>query len=284
MSDPSALVDAVNRQMGCGLVPTEIARYGETSGAVFVKWPDGRDGVLTVATVPVGRMRQTAGLLGMLRDRGLPVPRQDLIVELPDGMVAVVQERLPGSPPTRTDAVVVDKMVEFNERFAGLLADRPDIPPQPLSRPDFEETLAGHDDRTRRMLDRIRTAYFGEMTGTDVLHPDFTVPNVLFDESGTVTGLVDWNNGIARGDRGFALVALRYDLLWDAGSANGGQLDVQPGTIERLDEHLAAMLEPEAVRSYWAHLTLHKLHYAIVFNNPDSIDMQLRLGESMLAY
>jgi aminoglycoside phosphotransferase (APT) family kinase protein len=278
MSDPAAIVEAVNKHAGCGLVPIEVARHGETSGAVFVKWPDGRDGVLTVATVPADRMRQTAELLETLGD--LPVPRQQLIVTLPDGTVAVVQERLPGSPPSRTDAGVIDKMVELNERLTGRLADRPDIPMQPLAQPECEKTLAGHDDRSRRMLDRIRLAYRGEMTGNDLLHPDFTVPNILFDETGTITGLVDWNNGAARGDRGFALASLRYDLLWDSWSADGGQLDVQPGTIERLDE----MLDSALLQRYWAHLTLRKLHFAIIFNDAKSIDMQLRLGESLLAH
>jgi aminoglycoside phosphotransferase (APT) family kinase protein len=282
MSDPTAIVEAVNKHAKCGLVPTAVARHGETSGAVFVKWPDGRDGVLTVATVSAGRMHQTAELLAMLRDNGVPAPKHDLIVELPDGMVAVVQERLPGSPPSRTDAEVIDKMVELNERLAGLLSDRPDIPVQPLALPECEKTLAGHDDRSRHMLDRIRATITHEMTGNDLLHPDFTVPNVLFDGTASITGLVDWNNGIARGDRGFALVSLRYDLAWDAWSADGGQLDVQPGAIERLDEHLATMLEPELMRLYWAHLTLRKLHFAIKFNNTESIDMQLRLGESIL--
>lgn len=278
----SAIVDAVNKHAGCGLVESGRARHGETSGAVFVRWPDGRDGVLTVATIPVDRMRQTAEVLATLRDRGLPVPIQQLIAELPDGTVAVVQERLPGSPPSRTDVTVVDKMVELNECFAGLLANRPDIPMQPLTRAEHEKTLADFDDRSRRMLDRIRQAGTDEMTGNDVVHPDFTVPNILFDRAGNITGLVDWNNGIARGDGGFALVSLRYDLLWDAWSANGGQLDVQPGAIERLDEHIAARVDPQLMRRYWAHLTLHKLHYGIIFNSAESIEMQLRLGESVL--
>jgi hypothetical protein len=35
---------------------------------------------------------------------------------------------------------------------------------------------------------------------------------MLYDQSGRVTGIVDWNFGVARGDRHFALVKLRNDL------------------------------------------------------------------------
>lgn len=189
---------------------------------------------------------------------------------------------MPGSPPSYTDAAGIDTMVALNERCAQLFADRPDVPIHSLALPECEKTLAGHDDQTRRMLDRIRAAGTAEMSGNDLVHPDFTVPNILFDAGKMVTGLVDWNNGVARGDRRFGLVALRYDLVWDSWSADGGQLDVRPGAVERLDEHIAALLQPDLLRRYWAHLTLYKLHFAIVFNHPASIEMQLRLGNSLL--
>jgi hypothetical protein len=32
------------------------------------------------------------------------------------------------------------------------------------------------------------------------MHPDYTLGNVLFSH-GEITGIVDWNGGIARGDR-----------------------------------------------------------------------------------
>lgn len=86
---------------------------------------------MTQATVPAARMRQTADVLEMARHRGLPVPRHELTVELDNGVVAVVQERLPGTQASHVDAEGVDALVAVNDRFAGLLADRPDVPIPP---------------------------------------------------------------------------------------------------------------------------------------------------------
>ena len=276
----------VNEQAGCDLTLIGQAEHGETMGAVYVRWPDGGEGVISTATVALQQMRQTADVLAAMRERGLPVPRHDLVVELADGTVAAVQERLPGAPVRHTDATVIEAMLALNERFAGLLADRPDIPVRPLwlreSAPDYprHKLLANHDARTRRMLALIREAGSGEpheMTGYDVVHNDYTVPNVLFDEAGQISGIVDWNSGISRGDRRFAPVALRFDLTW-AMWCGDERTNVQQEAIDRVDAYLAKALDPTLLRLYWAHCTLYKLHWAIMFNNPEVIDIHLRLG------
>lgn len=282
------LVSRINERAGCGLVHLGDADSGETAGAAYVRWPDGRPGVVTRATVPAARMRQTADVLEMARLQGLPVPRHELTVELDDGVVAVVQERLPGTHAFQVDAAVIEALVAVNDRFAGLLAQRPDvpIPPLNLSRPGTgdprHEMVDHHSNRSRRILRRIReigAVSPAEMTGTDLVHPDFTAPNVLFDDAARVTGVIDWNNGAARGDRHFALVKLLFDLTWDAASPAGGHQHVQAGATDRLETHLHQAVPPHLLQLYWAHWTLTMLGWTIPSGDPAVVDLHLDLGE-----
>lgn len=282
------LVRRINQRAGCGLVYLGDAELGETAGAGYVRWPDGRRSVVTQATVPAARMRQTAEVLEMARSRGLPFPRHELTVELDHGVVAVVQERLSGNHAARVDVHVIDALVAVNDRFAGLLADRPDtaIPPLNLSRGDAvdfrPEVVSRYSDRSRRLLRRIReigAASAEEMTGVDLVHLDFTVPNVLFDDAGRVTGVVDWNNGVARGDRHFSLVKLLFDLTWDAASPGGGRQHVQVGAIDRLETLLRQRVAPRLRQLYWGHWTLTMLSWTIASGDPAAVDVHLELGE-----
>ncbi len=282
------LVRRINQHTGSGLVHLGDADSGETSGAAYVRWPDGRRSVVTHATVSATRMRQTAHVLEMARDRGLPVPRHKLTVELDHGVVAVAQEQLPGTRAAHIDAAVIDALVAVNDRFAGLLAQRPDVPVPPLNLPRAGtsdpryELVNRYSDRSRRLLRRIQeigAASPAEMTGTDLVHPDFTAPNVLFDDAGQVTGVIDWNNGAARGDRHHALVKLLFDLTWDAASPTGGHQHVQAGATDRLETHLHQTVAPHLLRLYWAHWTLTMLNWTIPAGDPAVVDLHLDLGE-----
>ncbi|MGW5363305.1 phosphotransferase [Actinopolymorpha pittospori] len=289
--DAESLVGVVNERCGYGLTLVGEAEHGETSGAVYVRWPGGREGVITRTNRPLERMQQTAEVMDSLHGRGLPVPRQEP-VQLDDGYwrVLVLQERLPGSPPKVANAAVIEAMLAMSEHFTDALADRPDVPRRPLwlqrGSPDYprHDLLAGYDARTRRMLDLIReVGHDGpdELAGDDLVHPDYTPPNVLFDRGGQISGIVDWNGGVARGDRCFALVGLRADLTLGAWmQATNPQ--VHQEAIDRLDEYLTRVLDPTLMRRYWAHCTLHRLHWTITFNDAEAIAMGIRLGNLYL--
>ena len=116
----------------------------------------------------------------------------------------------------------MDAMVAMNERFAHLLTDRPDVPlPAAFPTSDgggdrWEETLGHYSDRTRRVLKRLHEIEGGEpyvMAGNDLLHTDYSLGNVLFDDNGQISGIVDWNFGADRGDRRYALLAIRANLV-----------------------------------------------------------------------
>lgn len=285
--DPVRLVAEVNQRANCDLSLVGVAERGDSGGALYVRWPDGSEGVLTRSPTSVERMRQTAEVLAEAHAAGLPVPRHDVVVELDHGMVAIVQERLAGVPARRIDADTIDAMVATNERFAGLLAHRPDvpIPAMHLRRSDFNranyELLELHSDRSRRLLHKIREvgeAEPHEMTGDDLVHPDLSFGNVLYDERGQVSGVVDWNWGALRGDRHFALVGIYIDLFWHT---------LAPGSswraaLDRLDQVIRELISPTLLRMYWAHITLDQLTYWISDNNADAIDRFLRFGEYRL--
>jgi aminoglycoside phosphotransferase (APT) family kinase protein len=296
VSDPSrrfpaeSVLAEVNESTASGLRFVGMAEAGASGGAAYVEWPDGRAGVLTQPYASVERMRLTAEILEFARSRGLPVPRHDLVVELADGSAAVVQERLPGAPTGRVDIGVIEALIAMNERFAGLLVERPDVPIPPLNlRPTTppnagQEILRQHSDRTRRILARIHEIGAdepSEMSGDDLLHIDYARSNVLWESPYRITGVIDWNLGIARGDRRFALVGLRRDLEWSR--LYPPELrPVDDAALDHLDDTLGNTIDPATLHRYWAHWTLSTLHGVIPMKSPDWTELFLSLGESRL--
>ena len=285
------LVTEVNLRTGIDLQVIGVAEHGQSGGAAFVRWPDGHAGVVTHSPLQLEDARRTADVLATARSVGLPVPHHELLVELAAGGTAVVQERLPGRPARRTDTRVIEAMLAVNEQFADLLAGRTDVRTPQLflreSGPVFprHEVLEGYSDRSRKLLRRIHevgAAEHHEMVGNDLVHPDFTVPNILFDDAGQISGVVDWNLGAIRGDRHWALIKLRFDLTWAAAFPDGEQTNTQQDAIERVDRAIDSSISPDLLQTYWAHWTLIQLHWAILHDPTEVIDLHLELGERHL--
>lgn len=262
--DARELLREVNRTTGAGLEFVAQAAAGQV-GAAFVRWPDGRDGVLTRGHGSVQDLRRTADVLDAARRLGLPVPRYDLLAELPDA-VGVVQERLPGNEPAVFDRKLLEAMIGLNAQFAGIVADRIDLPVPSMylleSGPGFclHESLERYDDSTRRLLGWIHEVGRSEpggMTGDDLVHLDFHTGNVLVDDTGAITGIVDWD-GIGRGDRLFGLVTLRFDA----------SVRLQGTDLTWFDELLESVLSPAVLRLYWAHMTLRQVDWSIRHHTP----------------
>jgi aminoglycoside phosphotransferase (APT) family kinase protein len=280
----------IKDRTGVALEVTGMVGHGDSSNAAYVRLPEGGAAVLTRPPVSAGQTRLTAEILDLARSRGLPVPRYLLVVPLADGGVAVVQERLPGDHVRWVDVYMVEAMVAVNDRFAGLLSGRQDVPAASLyleeSAPDHprHESLEGYSDRTRRLLDWIREIGAdlpSTAAGDDLLHLDYARGNVLCDSSGRITGVVDWNLGAARGDRNLALVWLRSDLEWSA-MFPPGQGGVEPAAIARLDRLLEERVEPGVLWGYWAHWSLVRLHWLILDGHRNPIELFLRLAEHRL--
>ncbi|MGI5151875.1 phosphotransferase [Plantactinospora sp. CA-294935] len=282
-------VSAINQRTGTGLRVIGRAPHGRLGGAIYASWPDGRLAVVTRFLGPLAEARRTAEVLAYVRDRGLPVPRHDLVVELDDG-VAFVQERLPSAPPRRMTPARVDAIVEINDRFTGALAARPDVPVRPLC-PDRSgdpcprhEVMEAHSPRSHWVLSemlRILQREPHEMVGNDLVHVDLTAANVLFDENDRATGVVDWNLGAYRGDRLFALVQTRLDREWFVRSPDADP--VENAAAAHLDEILVDRIAPATLRMYWAHWMLHQLSRVIGSASSEVIDWHLDVAESRLS-
>lgn len=279
------VVAAINRATDAGLTATGRALFGKLGGAIYAEWPDGRPAVITRFTGPADEADRTVDVLTYVRDRGLPVPRHEPAVRLGDG-VYFVQERLPSAPPQPLSPARMEAIVGVNDRFADALAERPDIPPPPLSRTDTRDprhaALAARGPRGRRVLDLIVRAigHAPLESGADLVHVDLSGANVLFDEHGTATAVVDWNLGAYRGDRHFALVQTRFDREWFVQSPDPDP--VETAAAHRLDEILAERLPADVLRRYWAQWLLHHLDRALRAAPPETIEWHLALAESRL--
>ena len=279
--DAEQLVRQVNASTQAGLEFRGLAAAGEV-GAAYVRWPDGRDGVLTRGHGDAGTLRRSAEILAAARERGLPVPAYDLIAELPDG-IGIIQERLPGSPPSVVDRSLLEAMVELNERFAGLLAGRPDVPVQSMYLLESGQgfslhgTLERYDDRTRRLLGWVhevgRSAPEPAMRGDDLVHLDYHTGNVLTDDAGRLTGVIDWD-GIGRGDRRFGLVTLRFDA-W------GRRLPDDDQTW--FDDLLDTTLDPSSLRVYWAAMSLRLVDWSIRHHTSTDVERWLALAKTRVS-
>lgn len=279
--DAEQLVRELNAATQAGLEFQGRAAEGEV-GAAFVRWPDGRDGVLTRGYGDVGALRRSAEILAAAKERGLPVPAYDLIAELPDG-IGIVQERLPGSPPAEVNRPLLEAMIDLSERFAGLLADHRDVPVPSMhlleSGPGFSihESLERYDDRTRRLLGWVHevghSAPEPTMDGDDLVHLDYHANNALVDDAGQLTGIIDWD-GIGRGDRRFGLVTLRFDA-WGRRLPDDDQA--------WFDDLLDATLDAKSLRIYWAAMSLRQVDWSIRHHTPAAVERWLDLAETRMS-
>lgn len=213
---------------------------GGQVGAAYVRWPDGHRSVLT-------RGPDVSHLLSVARAAGVPAPEYELV-----HASTVVQQLLPGTTARVPTARTVQSMIEINRRCRGVLAGRPDLPALRLhlreDGPGFclHGSLRSYDARTRHLLDQVEEigrAFPDTLEGDDLVHTDFHPENVLVDEAGNVTGVIDWD-GATRGDADFDLFTLRFDLAHRAPALH---VDV-PGAVALV---------------CWAHMSLRMVDWAI---------------------
>lgn len=286
--DDDAVVSAINHRYGAGLTVTGRSHLGRLGGAIFVEWPDEEPAVVTRFLGSLTEAQHAASILNHLQGKGLPVPRHQLVVELDDGVV-FVQQRLRASTPHRLTSARIDALVEINERFADALADKPEVAPAlGWCSGDVHrrcEHIAMHGPRARWIAgDVLRIIMQGPREigrDADLVHVDLSPANVLFDETDTAFAVVDWNLGVYRGDRHFALVQTRFDREWFVQSGNADP--VETAAARHLDDALTEMLPSDTLQFYWAHWFIHHLSKAVRNNYPPHvIDWQLEMAERRL--
>lgn len=226
-------------------------------GAAYVGWPDGHWSVLTCG--PAGEQWQAGALAAAARAAGVPAPRYELVADLGD-LTAVVQELMPGSSPATITRHTVESMLAVHERCRGLLADRADLDPPSLyllsDGPGFcmHTAMRTYDRRTARLLAEIHeigAAVPERLAGEDLVHFDFHPENVLVDDEGTVTAVVDWD-GAARSHGALDLMTLRFDLAHRS-----------PGLGWLVHDRLLAEAPAEVRLACWAHMALRLVDWSI---------------------
>src|SRR5882757_8187871 len=255
-SDAERLIHNLYEQTGHRLEFVGMPVLGETGGAAFVRWPDGRAGVMSRSARGKSELAHTGDILDHLRSHGIPAPRFDLIAELEDCTV-VVQERLPGEPtPRHIDRPMMAAIVSTAESFRGVLAGRHDVRLFELVLDGQRtDTLAGYDDRSRRLLGWITSvsARRPSIRGDDVIHCDYHRDNILFDTDRELTGIVDWHEGnLRRGDWRYHLINLAFDFAWAL--AREWNL-IDPAAMQLLNNAIAT-INPELLDTFWAHHAL----------------------------
>ena len=264
--DAPAVIERIAAITGVRLV-LEGPCPGGAGGAAYVRWPDGRRSVLT------GGHASTGPLLDLARAAGVPTARYELSARV-DGARIVVQQRLPGTPPVIVDAALVHRMLALNDRLAGLLTGRWDVPAVELylitDGPGFclHQPLKSYGPRTARLLDwvhEVGATYVEDDEGEDLVHLGYHPGNLLVSGD-RITGVIDWDRA-RRGDRRLDLVTLRFELARRF-----------PGLTGPVDERLAAV-DAERLRAYWAHVSLRLVDWAIRHHDPAAVDGWLAVAE-----
>jgi hypothetical protein len=257
---------------------------GETGAHRFIG-PDGHPIVVKWDTTVDGRaVRGEAVALSerLRRQAGWPVPTESVVDAGP--IRFVIQEFMPGSPPTTVDHRLVDQLLDLHSRRLGLAE-----PDDPIRWPmNLITTLAvggngycrhesfrRYDTRTRSLIDRIE-AFGGSLAvedfaGHDVVHWDLHPGNLLVDASG-LSAVVDTDFALV-GDAAFDLVMLALTTL---------PLTCEPGVRSRVFAQAFDHLNELRAQAYLGHLFVRLIDWPIRRNSPTEVEFWLARADELL--
>jgi aminoglycoside phosphotransferase (APT) family kinase protein len=260
------------RQLPGGAVGAALVRLPSGKLAVLSSWPPGS----------AARAGEVGDLLDRLRVRGYPAPAYLAVVDCGD-IVAVVQEFVAGTPPPTADPVLVQALLQLNDRqrsvlpaATGGLAElhlRSDGPGYCLHEPlrRYSGETAALRERVHRIGDELPDTVG---SGRDVVHGDFHLGNVLIgDKSGAVAGIVDWT-GARGGDAGLDLVVLAFFL-------DHARAPVAVRAV--VEERMREVVEPDGWLAFTAHLALRQVDWAIRHHGPDQVADWTSIAHTRLA-
>jgi hypothetical protein len=256
---------------------------GEVGAHRFIG-PDGRPLVVKWETADDGRAYrgEAVALSERLRQAGWPVPAESVI----DAGRArfVIQEFMPGTPPTEFDHRLVDQLLDLHTRRLGLAQPRDPIrwPANLITTLTTggvgycrHESFRRYDTRTESLLARIQafgeTLRPGDFAGDDVVHWDLHPGNLLVDEGG-LSAVVDTDFAIV-GDAAFDLVMLALTSL---------NFACEPGVRSRLFAAAFDPLTEVRIQAYLGHLFLRLIDWPIRRNSPAEVDFWLARADELL--
>ena len=254
-------------------------RLHDAGGVGYVlKWKQGERGL--------GRPELEAPLLERLRSVGYPVPRYVAwgVLDEPVGRYTV-QEQLPGKSAWGITGQALEDALALNDRqvdAGGSLLDqgvaahgRPAYEPWRVLLPRLTleggdgfchlDAMREHSPETAALLGNVQE-YVGSNAGLlearpaqDVVHFDFSGPNILVDE-GRLTGVVDW--APLPGDRAFDLATL---VFYD-----GYYADV-PSTRERIWARALELADAETFGVYLCHMIHRQTDWSVRHHDAEMV-------------
>ncbi|MFZ0251399.1 MAG: phosphotransferase [Acidimicrobiales bacterium] len=257
---------------------------GETGAHQFLQ-PDGRPIVVKWDTTPDGRaFRGEAVVLSerLRSEAGWPVPTESVIDS--EEISFIIQDFMPGTPPTALDHGLIDRLLNLHSRRLGLAE------PQDSARwPENlittlavggngycrHESFREYDERTRSLIGRIES--FGsslkgaDFIGHDVVHWDLHPGNLLI-EGGALSAVVDTDFAIV-GDAGFDLVMLALTSL---------NVECEPGVRSRLFAEAFNDLDELRAQAYLGHLFVRLIDWPIRRNRPKEVNFWLARADELL--
>jgi aminoglycoside phosphotransferase (APT) family kinase protein len=196
-------------------------------------------------------------LLSALSPLGFPVPRPLALCTDPEviGSIFYVMEVAKGRPYSNGALPEFDRSARrrMYEQLIDTLADLHTIDPDAAGLSDFGKpgnyferqvarwTRQYRDSQTddlfemERLIDYL-PASLPEQSRMSIVHGDYRIDNVVFDENGTLTAVLDWELATL-GDpvADFSYLAMQWMMPTDGGAALGG-LDLTALGIPPLDE------------------------------------------------
>jgi aminoglycoside phosphotransferase (APT) family kinase protein len=137
------------------------------------------------------------------------------------------------------------------------------------------EPMRVHSETTRALLERIERVgadYGDELTGTDLVHLDYTLGNVLVheDDPDRVAAIVDWG-GAGAGDLAIDLAMLRFDLSWRA-----------PDLGLEVEQTLRNEVDDATFLKVWAHASLRMVDWSIRHSQQENVDFWVSVSQRHL--
>jgi hypothetical protein len=191
------------------------------------------------------------GACAALAIRGYPIPRFVWNGRLDERWFLVVQSWAPGQPLRRLDSAVLDQLLDLVE----LQADFDGGPggwnvSQWIANVVFDEWAGWWDaahEAAPELAERLQAfaepARGVELPSNDVVHHDFNLTNILFQD-GVVRTVVDWDDA-GRGCRAVDATTLLFE--WHRLRADGS--DVHRGDDKRLVNRILDIASESGLRS-----------------------------------
>lgn len=297
MSDALSLVlQQINAGHGTSFELGERFRRGEqgafrlrdaTGNGYVLKWKPGGTGM--------GALPAEVLLLERLRSAGYPIPRYVAwgVLTAPPGRY-VVQERLPGQSAWGIAGQALEDALALNDLQANAGAALLEgatgahvTPYEPWCRlvPRLAleggdgfchlEAMRAYSPQTAALLARVqeyiagRAARLDSRPAQDVVHFDFSGPNILVDE-GRVSGVVDW--GPVPGDRTFDLATL---LFYDGYYANVAT------TRARIWGRALELVDAETFGIYLGHMVHRQTDWSVRHHDAAMVERVQGIGEAV---